>query len=118
MHHSSDIKCVERVQRYFTCALCKRVGLSYLCYSIPLQSFNLQSLEYRRVYCDLVQCYIFFSLTSTSTIYGGGGGGGGGGGHSFKLKPIGSLSVYSCRYNFFFLTTSYKSVKLITIKCY
>ena len=53
----SDIKCVERVQRYFTRALCKRVGLSHLCYSILLQKFNLWSLEYRRVYCDLVQCY-------------------------------------------------------------
>ena len=42
----SDIKCVERVQRYFTRALCKRVGLSHLCYSIQLQSFNIQSLEY------------------------------------------------------------------------
>ena len=52
----SDIKCVERVQCYFTRALCKRVGLSHLCYSIRLQNFNLRSLEYRRVYCDLVQC--------------------------------------------------------------
>ena len=52
-----DIKCVERVQRYFTRALCKRVGLSHLCYSIQLKNFNLRSLEYRRVYCDLVQCY-------------------------------------------------------------
>ena len=32
----SDIKCVERVQRYFTRALCKQVGLSHLCYSIRL----------------------------------------------------------------------------------
>ena len=47
----SDIKCVVRVQRYFTRALCKRVGLSHLCYSIRLKNFNLRSLEYRRVYC-------------------------------------------------------------------
>ena len=53
----SDIKCVERVQCYFTHAFCKRVGLSHLCYSIRMQNFNLQSQEYRRVYCDLVQCY-------------------------------------------------------------
>ena len=53
----SDIKCVERVQCYFTRALCKRVGLSHLCYSIRLQNLNLRSLEYRREYCDLVQCY-------------------------------------------------------------
>ena len=78
----SDIKCVERVQRYFTYVLCKRVGLSHLCYSIQLKNFYLWSLEYRRVYCDLVQCYkivyklvdlsmeVFFSLTSTTTIYG------------------------------------------------
>ena len=50
----SDIKCVERVQHFFTRALCKLVGLSYLFYSIRLQNFNLRSLEYRRVFCDLV----------------------------------------------------------------
>ena len=115
----SDIKCVERVQRYFTRALCKRVGLSHLCYSIRLQNFNLRSLEYRRVHCDLVQCYKtvyklvdlpmegFFLIDFNYHNLRG---------HSLKLKPVGSLSVYSCRYHFFL--TSYKSVELITIKCY
>ena len=100
----SDIKCVERVQRYFTRALCKRVGLSHLCYSIRLQNFNLWSLEYRRVYCDFVQCYKivyklvdlpmedFFLMDFNYHNLRG---------HSLKLKPVGSLPVYSCRYNFF-----------------
>ena len=42
----SDI-CVERVQRYFTRALCKRVGLSHLRYSIRLKNFNHRSLEHK-----------------------------------------------------------------------
>ena len=29
-------------------------------------------------------------------------------GHSLKLKPVGSLSVYSCRYNFFSRNELYK----------
>ena len=95
-----DIKCIERVQRYFTRALC---GLSHLCYFIRLQNFNFRSLEYRRVYCDLVQCYrIVYKLVDLPMddiflidfnyhIRG----------HSLKLKSVGSLSVYSCRHNFF-----------------
>ena len=72
------------------------------------------------MYCDLVQCYkivdklvdlpmedYFLTDFNYHNLRG----------HSLTLKPVGSLSVYSCRYNFF-LTTSYKSVELITIKCY
>ena len=66
----SDIKCVERVQSYFTRDLCKRVRLSHLCYSIRLQNVNLRPLEYRRVFCDLVQCYkIVYKLVDLPMEY-------------------------------------------------
>ena len=92
------------MQHYFTHALCKQVGLSHLYYSIQLQNFNLRSQEYRRVLCDLLQCYkivnkladlpieyfllIDFNFHNLLD-------------HSVKLKPVGSLSVYSCKYDFF-----------------
>ena len=56
------------------------------------------------MYCDLVQCYkivyklvdlpmedVFLIDFNYHNLWG----------HSFKLKPVGSLSVYSCRHNFF-----------------
>ena len=61
------------------------------------------------VLCDLVQCYKnvyklvdlpmedFFLIDFNYHNLRGGGGGG----HSLQLKPVGSLSVYSSRYNFF-----------------
>ena len=56
------------------------------------------------MYCDLVQCYKivyklvdlpiedFFVIDFNYHNLRG---------HSLKLKPVGSLSVYSCRYKFF-----------------
>ena len=56
------------------------------------------------MYCDLMQCYKivyklvdlpmedFFLIDFNYHNLRG---------HSLKLKPVGSLSVYSCRYNFF-----------------
>ena len=42
----SDIKCIERVQRFFTRTICKRTGISELSYSDRLHNLGLQSLEY------------------------------------------------------------------------
>ena len=107
---------LERVQRYFTRALCKRVGLSHLVilYDCKILIFGHWNTEG----CIVTLCSAtrlvdlpmedFFSFTSTTTIYGG---------HFLKLKPVGSLSVYSC-IGIIFITTSYKSVELITIKCH
>ena len=53
----SDIKCIERVQRFFTRTICKRTGISELSYSDRLHNLGLQSLEYRRIFSDLVLCY-------------------------------------------------------------
>ena len=50
----SDIKCIERVQRFFTRTICKRTGISELSYSDRLHNLGLQSLEYRRIFSDLV----------------------------------------------------------------
>ena len=52
-----DIKCVERVQRFFTRALFIRVKLSTMSYTYRLANLGLHSLEYRRVYFDLVMCF-------------------------------------------------------------
>ena len=53
----SDVKCIERVQRFFTRTICKRTGISELSYSDRLHNLGLQSLEYRRIFSDLVLCY-------------------------------------------------------------
>ena len=52
-----DIKCVERVQRFFTRALFIRVKLPTMSYTDRLANLGLHSLEYRRVYFDLVMCF-------------------------------------------------------------
>ena len=44
----SDLKCIECVQRFFTRAICKRVGISEMSYADRLLNLGLQSLEYRR----------------------------------------------------------------------
>ena len=71
---------------------------------VILYDCNLWSLEYRRVYFDLVQCYKivyklvdlpmedFFLIDFNYHNLRG---------HSLQLKPVGTLSVYSCRHNFF-----------------
>ena len=58
-----DIHSIEKVQRFFTRAVCRRAKLSYMDYGTRLRNLNLQSLEYRRVFFDLVMCYkIVFHL--------------------------------------------------------
>ena len=70
-----DIKCIERVQRFFTRAIYERAGIPYMDYGNRLANLGLQSLEYRRVYYNLVICYItiwlIFPLTASSSNWSG-----------------------------------------------
>ena len=98
-----DIKCVERVQRFFTRALFIRVKLPTMSYTDRLANLGLHSLEYRRVYFDLVMCFkivknlvdldtsAFFciNLSPYSTR-----------GNSIKLSPL-SSPHHNFRSNFF-----------------
>ena len=54
-----DIKCVERVQCFFTRALFIRVKLpvATMSYTDRFANSGLHSFEYRRVYFDLVMCF-------------------------------------------------------------
>ena len=52
-----NIKCVERVQRFFTRAIFVQVKLPTMSYTDRLANLGLHSLEYRRVYFDLVKCF-------------------------------------------------------------
>ena len=61
-----DIKCVERVQRFFTRAIYKRVNLPPMSYSDRLTNLGLRSLEYRRLYFDLVMCFKIVKKTRRS----------------------------------------------------
>ena len=62
------INSIEKV-RFFTRAVCNRVKLSYIDYGTRLRNLNLQSLEYRRVFFDLVMCYkIVFVTYQTSFV--------------------------------------------------
>ena len=56
-----DIQCIERVQRFFTRAIIKRAGTPYMDYDDRLANLGLQSLEYRRVFYDLVMCYKIYN---------------------------------------------------------
>ena len=56
-----DIQCIERVQRFFTRAILKRAGVPYMDYDDRLANLGLQSLEYRRVFYDLVMCYKIYN---------------------------------------------------------
>ena len=98
----SDVKCIERVQRCFTRTICKRTGISELSYSDRLHNLGLQSLEYRRIFSDLVLCYKivyqtvdlkrddFFYIPLLSTTRG----------HSCKIQHK-CIPHRSCRYHFF-----------------
>ena len=55
-----DIQCIERVQRFFTRAILKRAGIPYMDYD-RLANLGLQSLEYKRVFYDLVMCYKIYN---------------------------------------------------------
>ena len=53
-----DIQCIER---FFTRAIFKRAGIPYMDYDDRLANLGLQSLEYRRVFYDLVMCYKIYN---------------------------------------------------------
>ena len=83
-------------------AICKRTGISELSYSDRLHNLGLQSLEYRRIFSDLVLCYKivyqtvdlkrddFFYIPLLSTTRG----------HSCKIQHK-CIPHRSCRYHFF-----------------
>ena len=52
-----DIKTVERVQCYFTRSLFKRIKIPMTSYADRLSMLGFHSLEYRRVFLDLVMCF-------------------------------------------------------------
>ena len=52
-----DIRCVERVQHYFNRAIFKRVKLPTMSYADHLLHLDFHSLEYRRVFLDLLMCF-------------------------------------------------------------
>ena len=52
-----DIKCVERVQRFFTRAIFIHIKLPTMSYTDCLANLGLHSLEYRRMYFDLIMCF-------------------------------------------------------------
>ena len=89
-----DIKCVERVQRFFTRAIFVQVKLPTMSYTDRLDNLGLHSLEYRRVYFDLVTCFkIVKNLVDldASAFFRG---------NSIKLSPL-SLPHHNFRSNFF-----------------
>ena len=56
-----NIQCIERVQRFFTRAIIKRAAIPYMDYDDLLANLGLQSLEYRRVFYNLVMCYKIYN---------------------------------------------------------
>jgi len=64
-HHKYLINKTESVQKFFT----KRLpGLWDISYSKRLQLLNLQSLEYRRIFQDLMLCYQILHGCCDATI--------------------------------------------------
>ena len=58
-----DIQCIEHDQRFFTRAIIKHAGIPRIGNNDRLVNLGLQSLEYRRVFYDLVMCYkIYYNL--------------------------------------------------------
>jgi hypothetical protein len=56
-HLAKDIKMVEKVQKFFTRSLYRRWKLQKPCYLNRLRSLHIHSLEYRRLFFDLVMCF-------------------------------------------------------------
>ena len=52
-----DIRSVERVQCFFTRAIFKQVKLPTMSYADRLLHLGFHSLEYRRVFLDLLMCF-------------------------------------------------------------
>ena len=76
-----DIQCIERVQRFFAGAILKRAGVPYMDYDDRLANLGLQSLEYRRVFYDLVMCYKIYNNLVDLPF------------ESFFTKPVRSYSI-------------------------
>ena len=58
-----DNLAIEKVQQYFTRAICRRASIAYNNYSHRLVILGLKSLEYRRIYFDLCMCFnIYYKL--------------------------------------------------------
>ena len=51
---SKDIEKIEKIQKTFTRYIFKKLNLPYSSYSDRLRQINLKSLEYRRLFFDLV----------------------------------------------------------------
>ena len=49
-----DIKKIEQIQKHYTRTIFKRCNIPFNCYSNRLYQLNIHSLQYRRVYFDLV----------------------------------------------------------------
>ena len=77
----NNIQCIERVQRFFTRAILKRAGVPYMDYDDRLANLGLQSLEYRRVFYDLVMCYKIYNNLVDLPF------------ESFFTKPVRSYSI-------------------------
>lgn len=93
-----DIRAIERIQRYFTKAICGKSNINYRDYSDRLHILKVHSLEYRRIIFDLIFCYKilnnlidlkicdFFELDNTHRTRG----------HRFKLRTT-SIAVTNAR---------------------
>ena len=53
-HLIKDVKKIEKVQKYFTRRAFKKCNLPYSSYTDRLRQVNMKSLEYRRLYFDLM----------------------------------------------------------------
>ena len=53
----TNIRAIESIQKRYTKSVCKRLNLKFNSYKDRLKIFNLESLEYRRVKCDLILVY-------------------------------------------------------------
>ena len=86
-----DIRCVEKVQKFFTRLLFKKANLPYVDYGSRLASLTLASLEYRRIFYDLVMGYNivyelvdlpfdnFFQISKSHKLFRG---------HSMQLRSV------------------------------
>ena len=52
-----DIDSIESVQRYFTKKACQRCRIPFSSYSDRLKKLNMETLEYRRLYNDILFTY-------------------------------------------------------------
>ena len=64
-----DIQCIERIQRFFTSCIYKRANMPYTDKANCLLILHLPSLEYHRIYFEMVKCFKTIKTTvSTSPL--------------------------------------------------